>query len=248
MTCARLEEVLCEAPTADALAHAKRCAECGPARAAWDAMHGSPAASASLDKMREVARAELRANPKARMWWVDATMLLAINLGVVGIATFALSTSPAHVQPATSCWGIAAALLSLIGVGAWAAVRPGAQPLRLALLAIAALGAIWVGLGGSGLSPNRPFGAGIACAVTEGVVSAIPLLVALWITSRFAFDSTRAIVGGLSVGATGMFVLHLHCIDGGRGHLFTFHVLPWALVALAALAIRRMMPSRSYAG
>lgn len=245
MRCARVDEVLCESPTADALAHAKTCADCGPARAAWDAMGGAPASGgSSLEKAREAARAELKAVPKARNWWVDGLMLIAINFGIVGLGALVLKTPMPNPESPMSRWGIETTLLCLMGLGTLAAVRPGARPLRFAMLAIAAIGAIWVCLGGSGLSAE---GSGIACAVTESVVCIVPLLVALWITSRFAYDLTRALVGGLSVGATGMLVLHFHCLNGTVEHLVMFHVLPWGAVAVAAVAVRRMLPSRSYA-
>ena len=245
--CQRVDEVLCEAPTAQALAHAKTCEVCGPARAAWDAMKGEPASSASLEKFGEASRAELRAHPRARRWWVDALLLLAVNVGVAGLAASMMSAPAGRPESAVSRWGIAAALVTLMSAGAWATVRSGAKLLRFAVLGIAGAGALWVGLGGSGLSGDRPFGAGVACAITESVISALPLMIAMWITSRFAWDLTRAIVGGVSVGATGIFVLHLHCVNGAPEHLFTFHVLPWMAVALAAVVIRRMLPSRSYA-
>jgi hypothetical protein len=247
MNCQRVDELLNEAPTAEALTHAKSCADCGPARAAWDAMNSTAGSSPSLLKLKEAARAELKAQPKARMWWVDALLLLALNFGVALLSSSLLSTPATHPESSTSRWGIAAALMTLMGAGAWAAIRPGARQLRGVLIGIAAVGAVWVGVGGSGLSNGRPFATGLACAITELVVSLVPLLVALWITSRFAFDVTRAIVGGLSVGATGMFVLHHHCSNGAADHLFAFHVVPWALVAIAAVAVRRMLPSRSFA-
>ena len=247
MTCTRVDEVLCESPAAAALAHAKGCADCGPARAAWDAMNGPAASSASLDKAREAARAEFRAQPKARAWWVDAWVVLAVNVAVAALGSLLLSVPPVHADSPLSRWGIGAALMALMALGAWAAIRPRAKVLRVSMLALASLAAVWVGFGGSGLSGDRPFASGLACAATECVVTVVPLLVALWITSRFAFDFGRAIVGGLSVGATGMLVLHIHCANGASSHLFTFHVLPWLALAIAAVVIRRMLPSRSYA-
>lgn len=243
MTCPRLDEVLTEAPAAGALAHAQGCAECGPARAAWDALNGSAGPSGSLEKIRAAARAELKAQPRARRWWADAATLLAINLGVAVVAASMMTAPPGPAQSPLSRWGIGAALLLLIIAGAWAAVRPAARPLRLSVLAIAVLGAIGVGVGGSGVGDA----AGFPCALTEALVSLVPLAVAGWITSRFAWDLTRALVAGASVGASGLFVLHLHCANGTSAHLFAFHVLPWALVVLGAAAVRRGLPSRSYA-
>jgi hypothetical protein len=244
--CQRVDEVLCEAPTEQALAHAKGCSVCGPARAAWNAMDSEAASSGSLEKIREASHAELRAHPKPRPWWIDALILVAMNVGAAALAGAVMSAAT-RPESAVARWGIAAALIALMGAGAWATVRPGAQLLRFAVLGIAGAGALWIGLGGSGLSGDRPFGSGVGCAITEGVICVAPLLIAMWITSRFAWDLTRAIVGGVSAGATGIFVLHLHCPNGASEHLFAFHVLPWMLVAVAAVVIRRQLPTRSYA-
>ncbi len=234
-------------PSAEALAHANGCLTCGPARAAWDAMKGAPASSAGLATMHEFARAELRSKPKPRMWWVDAGVLLGINLAVAAIAASVFGIAPVGTHPPVSAWGIAAALVGLMGFGSWAAVRPGARSLRTVTLGIAGLAAAWIFVGGSGIGDGRLFSAGIGCALISLGVCLVPLLVGLWVTSRFAFDVTRAISAGASVGATGMFVLHLHCANGTASHLLTFHVLSWVAVTLTALVIRRALPSRSYA-
>lgn len=247
MSCARLDELLSQTPSADALAHAKGCAECGPARAAWVAMQGEVPSGAALQAVQAAARAELRAQPRARSWTTDALIVVGLNAAIVVLASVALRTPLLHPDWTLARWGIAAALAAIVAAGGWAAVRPGARGLRLAALGLAGLGALAVGLGGSGLSGGRPFGSGVACALTEVVVSGAPFLVALWVTSRFAFDFTRAIVAGISVGATGMLVLHLHCLNGAVDHLFVFHVLPWFVIGLGAAALRRIAPTRSFA-
>lgn len=241
MTCARLDELLSPGPSAAALAHAKGCAECGPARAAWDAMSGSAETSALVTRLRDAARAELEAHPKARRWWVDALGLLALNAAVAGGALSMMTVR--EVGPGG--WAIVALLGVLMGAGSWAAVRPGAGLLRLAMIAIALAAAVWAAVDGSGV--GGPFASGVGCAVTEAALSLVPMAAALFAMSRFAFDGTRALVGGLSVGATGVLVLHLHCVDGTAEHLLAFHAVPWALVAVAALMIRRKLPSRSFA-
>lgn len=245
--CQRVDEVLCDAPTEQALTHAKTCEVCGPARAAWNAMTGEAAPSASLEKIREASRAELRSHPRARKWWVDSLILLAINLGVASLAAAVMSAPPVVTHSQLSRWGIAVALVALMIAGAWATVRPGAKLLRSTVLGLAGAGAVWVGLGGLGMSGARPFSAGVGCAITESVICVVPLLIVLWMTSRFAWDLGRSIVGGVSAGATGIFVLHFHCPNGAADHLFTFHVVPWVIVAVAGVLIRSRLRSRSYA-
>lgn len=243
MTCARLDEVLNNSPSADALAHAQTCPECGPARAAWNAMGGRAESERPVAALRAAALAELRAHPTVWRWWWDVLVLLAIDFAIATGALALLNTTQATgANPA-----VAAVLVALMVVGAWAAIHPGAHVVRLSVVALAALAAMWVGLGGSGVAPDRPFDGGAGCAAMEAGLSVVPLLVVLWATSRFAWDLTRALVGGLSVGATGMFVLHLHCGDGSAAHLFAFHVLPWLAIGASAAVLRRAVPTRAFA-
>lgn len=250
MTCARLEEVLVQTPSADALAHAKTCATCGPARAAWDAMEPAQKPTApgeisasGLKLLKQSAQEELKAHPKAHAWWWDVLVLLAVDFGIVttGLALLNLA------QAQSANHGITALLVALMALGAWAAIRPGAHVVRLGVVACAALAAMWAGLGGSGLAPDRPFGNGVGCAATEAGLAVVPLAAVLWATTRFAFDFWRALVGGISVGAAGMLVLHVHCGDGSAAHLFAFHVAPWLVISGAAALLRRALPSKSYA-
>ncbi len=248
MTCTRLDEVLREDASAAALAHATTCPTCGPARAAWNKMNGPAESARPLDAIREAARAELKKQPKSQPWWVDAATLLAVNLVVFGLAMSLMSHPLRHPESPVMRWGNAAALLVLLMAGAWFAIRPGGRTARLAMLVLAALGAIGVSLGGSGDAGARPFASGLGCAATEVVVSLLPVIAAVGLTRKFAFDLTRTIAGGLSVGATGMLVLHLHCVNGAAAHLFVFHVMAWAVVAAGVVLARRLTPSRSYAG
>src|SRR2546423_681929 len=103
-----------------------------------------------------------------------------------------------------------------------------------------------VGIAGSGLDDPRPFAtAGMACVSTEIALSAVPVAFALWLLARStAFSPMRALVVGLAGGATGMVALHIHCPIGTPEHLFVFHVLPWVLIALGAVAVRRRLPTR----
>ena len=248
MTCARLEEVLSADASADALAHAKTCPECGPARAAWVGMGTlAPPTPEALAAARKLALDELTEHPRARAWWVDALVLFAVNLGVATVALSLVSWNQVQHDSPLMRWGVAAGLLALIAVGSWSAIQPGVPVARLSTLAFAALLMMWAGLSGSGVGPSGPLLDGKGCAGMEALFAVLPLGVALWVTSRFAFDTGRALVGGASVGATGALVLHLHCANGTTAHLMLFHVVPWLLLAVATLAVRRLLPSRSWA-
>lgn len=249
MSCARLDEVLSPTPSAEALTHAKTCEECGPARAAWNALgRSTPApATAALEEARLAALQELKEHPKARAWWTDALALVAVNLGVTaGVSSLLTWSLTQHSSPVMR-WSVAGALVAIIVLGAWGAVRPGAQGLRIATVALVVMVAMWASLGSSGFAPEAPFISGLGCTRLELMMAIIPLPVALWATSRFARDSLRSLAAGASVGATGMLVLHLYCPNGTFEHLLLFHLLPWALVALLAVGIRRRVPTHSYA-
>jgi hypothetical protein len=248
LTCARLEEVLTSAPSAEALAHAKTCEECGPARAAWEAMgRTAPGEESALRRTRMVALQELERQPAARAWWVDALVLLTVNLAIATAASSMFEWHGTQHDSLVTRWGVAGGLLVLMAVGAWAAIQPGMPLVRIGVLAFAAMLAMWAGLGGSGVGPDVPLWSGRNCALIEVGLSVIPLSVVLWATTRFAFDFTRALTGGASIAATGMLVLHLHCPNGLTSHLLLFHVAPWLGLVLLTLLARRLMPSRSYA-
>ena len=99
----------------------------------------------------------------------------------------------------------------------------------------------------SGFDPGTPFLGGVGCGLSELAASAVPAGVSLWVLSRFAPDVLRTVVAGLAAGAGGLLTLHLHCPNGTLGHLVVFHVVPWVLVSLLAVGIRRWLPSASWA-
>jgi hypothetical protein len=102
--------------------------------------------------------------------------------------------------------------------------------------------------GGSGQVAVRSFLAGVlGCMVSEVVLSIPPLILALVLLCRSAFQPLRALAAGLSAAGVSLFVLHLHCADGSAGHLALGHVVPWLLLAGVVLLVRARLPSRSYA-
>lgn len=228
--CARLPEVLAEHPSADALAHAEACPTCRAERPV-------------RPSLADAARAELKRSPRVRPWWWDVAALLGVDLvlGALALALVGLT------QGASANRAVAVGLVAVVVLGAWAAVSPRAFGLRYAVAGLSVAVALGVGLGGSGVPNAGPFLQGAGCALVEGMLTVVPLALLLFVTSRFVFSPWRAIAGGLSVGATGLLVLHLHCGDGSASHLFAFHLAPWLFMASAAVLLRLSSPPRSFA-
>lgn len=196
-----------------------------------------------LEAIRKAAQAEFARAPKAQPWWLHAALLVGVNL-VVG-AVLALGFSVNHEQHSSEAlrWLGGLGLIAISVVGAIAAVRPGWQGVRLGVL-LGALATMLVMLAAaSGLGP---FG-GVACGAIETVASLVPVVASVLVLSRFAPDPWRTMVGGLSAGTGGLFALHFHCPNGGLAHLTLFHLLPWLLVCLAAIVLRRLVRTDSWA-
>ncbi len=202
--------------------------------------------SDALEQARQAALAELARTPKARPWWVDALVLAVLDVGV-GVALVALL--PTHGEQhdgAVLRLVTAAGLLLVAGLGAVAAVRPGALPSRWVVLGAAGLAALTSLLGVSGVGGAGLWG-GAACTVFEVASSVVPLAAATWVLSRFAADPLRAAVAGLAASAGGLFALHFTCPIGTVAHVGVFHLVPWLLMGLLSLGIRRTVGSATWA-
>jgi hypothetical protein len=200
-----------------------------------------------LDALRTAAQAELRRHPRARAWWVDALLLVGVNLGVGVVLMFALTPHlEQHASEAFRQAGAAGLLIIAVG-GAIAAVRPGWRSARLAVLTLAVGSVLVLLAAASGLGPGGSFFGGAGCGVLEALYSVVPVLVSTFVLSRFAPDLLRSVVGGLSAGAGGLVGLHLHCPNGTLVHLVGFHLVPWVAVSVAAVVLRRLVGSASWA-
>lgn len=197
-----------------------------------------------LEAIRAAAHAELARQPRTRSWWVDALQLACVNLVFGAGAALVLDWNSTQHTSAALRYLSAAALCVVSLLGAVLAVRPRARALRLAVIGLALTSIAAVLAAASGFDPGM-LGAG--CGVSEGLLSLVPLVAATVILSRFAFDASRTIVGGLAAGAGGMLALHLHCPIGTLSHLALFHVLPWLAVAGVTLLVRSRLTSRSAA-
>jgi hypothetical protein len=199
-----------------------------------------------LEAIRLAAQAELAKTPRARPWWVDALLLVALNVGV-GVALVLLFPNRGEQHRSELLrWLGAAALLAIALGGAIAAVRPGAQALRVAMLAVVASAVAVLLLGASGASQPALWGGG-ACGLFETVASVIPVVATTVVLSRFAADAWRTVVGGLAAGTGGLLGLHFTCPIGTLSHIMPFHLVPWLLVCLAALGLRHFVRSATFA-
>lgn len=200
---------------------------------------------AKLEAVRRLAQAELLERPAVRHWWVDAAMLVIINLVFGGGAMLVLT---AHFETVKVMqWAGAVALGSIGLFGAVAAVRPGWRDVRLTIVALGGMSVLLVLASATGFDPGNPFLGGIGCGLSEASVSVIPVVMSMVVLTRFAPDPLRAVVAGLAAGSGGLLALHLHCPNGTLWHLVAFHVAPWVLVSLAAVLVRRLLGSSSWA-
>ncbi len=199
-----------------------------------------------LEAIRQAAQAEFAKAPRVRPWWVDALVLVALNVGV-GVALVLLFTvrDEQHRNEVLR-WLGAAALVAVGAGGAVAAVRPGARGLRVAMLVVAASSVAVLFAAASGVARQALWG-GAACGLFETVASVLPVVVSTVVLSRFAPDPMRTVLGGLAAGTGGLLGLHFTCPIGSLGHLIPFHFLPWLLVCAAAVGLRRVVRTATFA-
>lgn len=255
--CSRVLDLLGAPLPPDLARHASSCEDCRALVGGFDALGGAPMARApqapsapKLAATRRRTHEELAAQPLPTPWWRELLVMVAVHTAVLGLGLLALgrnglvlnSASPAVVA------GVGLLTLALVGGGAFLALAPTRRRLPWGWVAAGALG---VGLaqvlGGSGAQVRPPMRAMLGCMGSEVVLSVVPMGIALVLLCRTAFQPVRALAAGLSAGGVGLLVLHLHCPDGTASHLMSAHVLPWLLLAGAAVLIRSRLPTRSHA-
>lgn len=255
--CSRVLDCLGGPLPPELAAHAASCEDCRALVGGFDALGGPPPAarapeplSPKLEATRRRTHEALTARPLPTPWWRELGVLLAVHVTVLVAGVLALGrdglvrnqASPAVVA------GVGLLTLALVGGGAFLALAPARRRRPWGWVAVAALGvALAQLLGGSGAQVRPPMRALMGCLGTELVLSVVPMAVALVLLCRSAFQPVRALAAGLSAGGVGLLVLHLHCSDGTAAHLLGAHVLPWLLLAGAALFIRSRLPTRSHA-
>jgi hypothetical protein len=238
-----LEHLLGGGLDAEDRAHAARCAACAAlaSREAEPEKTGGPQAAWLDAAHRELER------PR-RPWWVLALGLAAGNALLATAAVFVLqawnwdaSTSPRWLFLTT-----ATVLAALVTAGALLSLSPPRRWLEVAI-GLAAVAPLGVLLAADGRVANTPFLAGASCLWTVLLLAALPLAGGVWLLTRMAYSPWRALAVGLVSGGVGLLALQFHCANGGSSHLLVFHLLPWLALGGAAVLLRRLLPTSSFA-
>lgn len=250
--CSRVMDSLGGPLPADLASHVATCETCRSLVGGFDALGGVSSAPVTpaprLDVARQRALAELAAHPRPRPWWHELGVLLAVYAAALGGGMFLLGRMVGNRASPEVVTAVGVLTLVLVGGGAFMALAPTGRrpPWALVALAAVALGTAQV-LGGTGVR-HGPFLKGLmSCMVTEVVLSVPPLVTALVLLCRTAFQPVRAMAAGLSAAGVALLVLHLSCSDGTAPHLLLSHLLPWMLLAGVAVLVRSCLPTRSYA-
>jgi len=198
-----------------------------------------------IARARAAALAELRATPVATSWRRQATIVVAVWLGVSllgGAAT--LLTGIAAPRDVLVRTPMLAALLAVAAAAGVAALAPRARPWALLAIAAGALAMIaLVVLRGAGVPSASP---GWVCSLSHIGIGIVPLAFGLWSLRQSAWTGRRAVAAGLGAGTAGAFLGELACHQGAR-HVLVHHVGAWLLVALACIAISRRARPRTFA-
>jgi hypothetical protein len=212
--------------------------------AAVMASGGAPKSEDALQKLAQAARAELAAHPKARPWWMDGLVLLALNL-VMGLgASAAMAWSNLQHASMTMRSVVVVAWLLMMSAGSVLWLRPGARASRwlvgggFVLASLLAIG------GASGFDPGSSFFGQMSCAFIECGLALIPVSVALVLSTRFAAGPSQIFVGALAAASGGALALHLHCSNGTVPHVVLFHLLPAVLLAGLAVVVRGRLKTK----
>ena len=202
--------------------------------------------SSDVSALAAAARAELVRAPKARAWWLDGLLVLALNL-VMGLAAAGLmSWSDEQHHSAATKYGVALAWFTFMAAASVLWLRPGPVRQRWALGA----GFFAVSLGTllalSGFDPGGPFMAGMWCALAECKLAIVPVALVVALSTRFAATPSHLVIGALAAASGGALALHFNCPNGTVSHVVVFHVLPALLLAALALGVRALWRPKSF--
>ncbi|QRK09362.1 DUF1109 family protein [Archangium violaceum] len=254
--CSRVLDSLGQPLPPELAAHVASCAECRALVEGFGVLEGlpapaekAPAAGPALESARSQALRELAAHPKASPWWHEVLVLLGVYVGTTLLGALAFTRVGPFLN--TASLGVMVGLAVLVGLamvgGAVVALAPTRRGAWGWVGTSAAVVALSVVLGGSGLAVKGFLAGAIGCARTHMLLSALPLLAALVMLRRSAYQPARAVAAGLSAGAVGLLLLHVHCPDGSASHLAASHVGPWLLIGGLALLVRSRLATHTHA-
>ncbi|QRN99120.1 DUF1109 family protein [Archangium violaceum] len=251
--CTRVLDSLGQPLPPELTAHVDTCAECRALQEGFGALEAMtpPLKAPALESTRAQVLEELKAHPKATPWWHEVLVLAGVYVGMTVLGALGLTRTPAGLfRNAASPWvilGLAVlVLLTMVG-GAVVALAPTRRVAWGLVGTSAAVVALSVVLGGSGLAVRDFLAGSIGCMRMHLLLSALPLLAALVVLRRSAYNPARSVAAGLSAGAVGLLLLHVHCSDGSAPHLVTSHVGPWLLLGVLALLVRARLPNQNHA-
>ncbi len=251
--CSRVLDSLGHPLPPELAAHVASCAECRSLVEGFGALDDlAPVpklAAPVMQRVRTRTQEELAAHPQPTPWWREVLVLVGVYVGMTALGALALTPLGLVLNSAPP--GVVAGLsvlvvLAMVG-GAVVALAPVRQVAWALMGTCTAVVALAVVLGGSGLVVKSFLAGAIGCVKTSLLLSALPLLSALVMLRRSAYHPARAVAAGLSAGAVGLLLLHVHCPDGSAAHLAASHVGPWLLLGALALMVRSRMPTYNHA-
>ncbi|PTL84094.1 NrsF family protein [Vitiosangium sp. GDMCC 1.1324] len=253
--CTRVLDSLGQPLPPELTTHVASCAECRALLEGFGALEGIPtpaqaaAAEPALESVRAQALQELAAHPKATPWWREVLVLVGVYAGMTALGAMVLSQVGLFRNAASMgvVVGLAALVLMMMVGGAVVALAPSRQVAWGLVGTSTAVVALSVVLGGSGLAGMGFLAGLIGCVRVHMLLSALPLLAALVMLRRSAYHPARAVAAGLSAGAVGLLLLHMHCPNGSTVHLAAAHVGPWLLLGGLALLVRSRLPTNNHA-
>lgn len=209
-----------------------------------DALQTRPPLSPdALARIQAAAHGEL--SRRARSWRKDAARLVAVTFGLTAAAALSTELAGAWISSVLSMrWATLVLLVVTQLFAAYVAIAPGRRLARVgAVLAAAAAMVALVALRGAGLPSSAPQW---TCTVSHLGLDLLPAIAAVFLLRHLAPNPVRALVAGLSAGATGAVLGELAC---GRGslHVLLFHVPAWIAVSLLTLVVSRRLRPLSYA-
>jgi len=251
--CSRVLDSLGHPLPPELAAHVASCPECRPLVEGFGALGNlAPAPKMpepAMQRVRTRTQEELAAQPIPTPWWREVLVLVGVFVGLTALGALALTPLGLVLNSAPPGVVVGLSLLVLLAVvgGAVVALAPVRQVAWSLMGLCTAVVALSVVLGGSGLAVKSFLAGAIGCVKTHMLLSALPLLSALVMLRRSAYHPARAVAAGLSAGAVGLLLLHVHCPDGSAAHLAASHVGPWLLLGGLALLVRSRLPTSNHA-